>query len=304
MRAALRSTVKRRVSGGQPRGERPTQRPATGSKKVRCQALVTGPRYTVGSRVTSPPCTALRADLLLLKLVPFVRRHRSVLELYMTGSRTYLDGPSSSNRAAATARARPHSRSQLYPFRNDQGTAPQLSTYEHLLGVAISAASAIISGGATRGPLHGHPRWTLIGPVASRCRMIDFCDDGGTMSATSTRRRTRSPRRRLYLDCRGIYVAACRTSLAFNSENIGRRGHPHFLGTGEWVAPSNPSLNLPTCFPEGWDGAASKVPSCLLKPATSLKLRLQCFWLNVPRQSRTFSVSTILMRWQSFPVKR
>ena len=48
----------------------------------------------------------------------------------------------------------------LYPFCSDQGTAPELSTYEHRLGVAISAASAIISVGATRGPAHGHPRWT------------------------------------------------------------------------------------------------------------------------------------------------
>jgi hypothetical protein len=100
-------------------------------------------------------------------------------------------GPSAWNHAAATARARPHSRAKLYPFRSDQGTAPQLSTYEHRLGVAISAASAIISVGATRGPVHGHPRWTLIGPVASRCRMINFCDDGGTMSATSSTRNRR-----------------------------------------------------------------------------------------------------------------
>jgi len=38
-------------------------------------------------------------------------RQRATTLLLMTGSRTYLDGPSSWNRAAATARARPHSRS-------------------------------------------------------------------------------------------------------------------------------------------------------------------------------------------------
>ena len=70
-RGHWRSTVKRRVSGGQPRGERPTQRPATGSKKVRSQPLATDVRCTAASRVPSPPCTTLR-PVLLLKLVPFV----------------------------------------------------------------------------------------------------------------------------------------------------------------------------------------------------------------------------------------
>jgi hypothetical protein len=124
--------------------------------------------------------------------VPFVRRHRSVLELCRRVRASTSKGPSSWNRAAATARARRHSRSQLYPFRCDQGTAPQLSTYEHRLGVAISAASAIISVGATRGPVHGHPRWTLISPVVSRCRKITTAAKKGknsrpiSISRTST----------------------------------------------------------------------------------------------------------------------
>ena len=54
-RAALRSAVRRRGSGGQPQGERPTQRPATGSRTRRCQSLAPGDCCTAGSRVPSPP---------------------------------------------------------------------------------------------------------------------------------------------------------------------------------------------------------------------------------------------------------
>ena len=87
----------------------------------------------------------------------------------MTGSRTYLKGAFLAESRSRNGKSPTPLDIQIYTFLSDQGTAPQLSTYEHRLGVAISAASAIISVGATRGPMHGHPRWTLIGPVASRC---------------------------------------------------------------------------------------------------------------------------------------